>query len=232
MSERRSTKSNKLLGALPIDELAKLRAHATEVELVVNRVLHEAGGTLDYVYFPQDGLVSLLIVMPNGSVVEAGFVGREGAVGTINGVSTRTSFTRSTVITGGTALRLPFEQFERMMDQSKTFRHLIIQNNNRIAERGQQIAACNLVHQLEARLCRWLLQVFDNSDDPEIAITQDNLAQMLGVNRARLNEALKALQPLGAIAQIQRGVLTIIDAGVIAERACDCYSVMRFPESH
>lgn len=228
MSKRRSPPSNDLLEALPLDELARLRAQATEVELVVNNTLHEAGGPLDHVYFPHDGLVSLLVVMPNGSVVEAGFVGSEGAVGTIDSVPARTSFTRSTVITGGTALRLPFEQSERIMDQSKMFRHLITQNNNRIAERGQQIAACNLVHQLETRLCRWLLQVVDNSDNPSIAITQDNLAQMLGVNRARLNEALKSLQALGAIARTQRGVLTILKTDLIGERACDCHAIMRY----
>jgi CRP-like cAMP-binding protein len=225
-------RSNNLLEALPFDELARLRAHATEVELVVNSTLHEAGGTVDYIYFPHDSLVSLLVVMPNGSVVEAGFVGPEGAVGTISSLPARTSFTRSIMIASGTALRLSFEQFERIMDQSKTFRHLITQNNNRIAERGQQIAACNLLHQLEARLCRWLLQVVDNSDNPSIVITQDNLAQMLGVNRARLNEALKSLQSLDAITQTKRGVVTIINADLIAERVCDCYPVLRFPKSN
>jgi CRP-like cAMP-binding protein len=232
MSKPRSTQSNNLLEALPSDELASLRTHAAAVELVVNTTLHEAGGALDYVYFPHDGLVSLLVVMSNGSVVEAGFVGSEGAVGTISSVPDRTSFTRSIVITGGPALRLPFDQFERIMNQSKAFRHLIHQNNDRITERGQQIAACNLLHQLETRLCRWLLQVVDNSDDPSIVITQDNLAQMLGVNRARLNEALKSLQALDAVTQTQRGVLTIVDASLIAERVCDCYPVMRFPKSN
>jgi CRP-like cAMP-binding protein len=232
MTKRQSTQSNNLLEALPFDELANLRTRATTVELVVNSTLHEAGGALDHVYFPHDGLVSLLVVMPNGSVVEAGFVGSEGAVGTISSVPARTSFTRSTVITGGTALRLPFVQFERIMNQSEAFRRLIHQNNDRITERGQQIAACNLLHQLESRLCRWLLQVVDNSDDPSVVITQDNLAQMLGVNRARLNEALRSLQALDAVAQTQRGVLTIVDAGLIAERVCDCYPVMRFPKSN
>ena len=232
MANRRSPQSNNLLEALPFDELASLRAQATDVELVVNSTLHEAGGPVDHVYFPYGGLVSLLVVMPNGSFVEAGFVGSEGAVGTISTLPARTSFTRSIVITSGTALRLPFEQFERIMDQSKTFRRLIAQNNERIAERGQQIAACNLLHQLETRLCRWLLQVVDNSENPSIMITQDNLAQMLGVNRARLNEALKSLQALDAVAQTQRGVLTIVDADLIAERVCDCYPVLRFPKSN
>jgi CRP-like cAMP-binding protein len=230
MSEHQSPKSNDLLEALPSDDLASLRAHATLVELVANSILYQAGAVLDCVYFPLDSLVSLLVVMANGSVVEAGFVGSEGAVGTISSGPTRTTLTRAIVITSGTALRLPFEQFVQMMDRSKAFRDLIHQNNNRIAERGQQIAACNLSHQLESRLCRWLLQVIDNSDDPNIVITQDNLAQMLGVNRARLNEALKSLHALDAVAQTQRGVLTIIDANLILERACGCYPMARSPK--
>ena len=232
MSERQLTLSNNLLEALPSTESVSLRAHATSMELVANSILYEAGAVLDSVYFPLDSLVSLLVVMPNGSVVEAGLVGSEGAVGTINTGPERTTLTRAIVITSGTALRLPIEQFAKLMDQSKAFRDLIHQNNNIIAERAQQLAACNLSHQLESRLCRWLLQVIDNGDDPNIVITQDNLAQMLGVNRARLNEALKSLHALDAVAQTQRGVLTIIDANLILERACDCYPVVRSPKSN
>jgi CRP-like cAMP-binding protein len=232
MNERRQPRSNDLLEALPSDDLASLRAYATVVELVANNVLYEAGAVVDCVYFPIDSQVSLLVVVPNGAVVEAGYVGSEGAVGTISSGPERTTLTRAIVITSGIALRLPFVAFVEMMDRSKAFRDLIHQNNNRIAERGQQIAACNLSHQLESRLCRWLLQVIDNSDDPNIVITQDNLAQMLGVNRARLNEALKGLHALDAVAQTQRGVLTIIDADLILQRACDCYAVVRFPKSN
>ena len=230
MTKIQSTRTNRIFQALPFDERASLRGHATEVDLTVNSVLYEAGGKLDCVYYPHEGLVSLLVVMPNGSVAEAGFVGSEGAVGTSCDAVARTSFTRATVVAAGKALRLSFDHFERMMDQSSAFRRLITQNNNRIAERGQQIAACNLLHHLESRLCRWLLQVFDNSENSSVVITQDNLAQMLGVNRARLNEALKALQNLNAISQAQRGVLTIVDADIIAERVCDCYRLMRVPK--
>jgi CRP-like cAMP-binding protein len=232
MSERQQPRSNDLLEALPSDDLASLRACATVVELVANSILYEAGAVLDCVYFPIDSLVLLLVVVPNGAVVKAGYVGSEGAAGTISSGPERTTLTRAIVITSGTALRLPFEHFVQMMDRSKAFRDLIHQNNNRITERGQQIAARNLSHQLESRLCRWLLQVIDNSDDPDIVITQDNLARMLGVNRARLNEALKSLHALDADARTQRGVLTIIDANLILERACDCYPVVRLQKSN
>ena len=101
-----------------------------------------------------------------------------------------------------------------------------------MTERAQQIAACNLLHQLEHRLSRWLLQVFENSADANVVITQDILAQMLGVNRSRLNEALMTLQKVDALSHTQRGSLTIIDANLIAERVCDCYRVIRNQNSN
>jgi CRP-like cAMP-binding protein len=223
---------NSLLQALPPEELEQFRANGREVELAVNNVLHEAGSVLDHVYFPHGGLISFLVAMRNSSVVEAGFVGPEGAVGSIYSAPARTSLTRATVVAGGSALRISLDQFEHFMDQSKTFRHLIGQNNNRIAERGQQLAACNLLHQLESRVCRWLLQVFDNGENPHVVITQENLAEMLGVNRARLNEALKTLQKIDAIAPTQRGGLTIVDVKSISERVCDCYLAMRVSKSN
>jgi CRP-like cAMP-binding protein len=115
---------NDLLAALPSDEFASLRAHATVVELAANSILYDAGAVLECVYFPFDSLVSLLVVIPNGSVVEAGFVGPEGAVGTISSGPERITLTRAIVIMSGTALRLPFEAFVQMMDRSKTLREL------------------------------------------------------------------------------------------------------------
>ena len=230
MAQIQSMRTNRIVEALPFDERTTFRSLATQVDLTVNTILFEAVGKLDHVDFPEDGLVSLLVVLPNGSVAEAGFVGSEGAVGTSFDANARSSFTRATVVAAGNALRLPFDRFERMMDQSSVFRHLISQNNNRIAERAQQLAACNLLHQLESRLCRWLLQVFDGSENSSVVITQEHLAQMLGVNRARLNEALKTLQNLNAISQTQRGILTIVDADIVARRVCDCYGLMRVPK--
>lgn len=219
-------RTNKLLEALSSDERARLRRYGEDVDLIANSVLHEAGRVLEHIYFPHAGLISLLVVMPDGSVAEAGFVGAEGAVGTGHDATERISFTRAIVSVSGKALRVPVEYFEKFMDQSSDFRRVVGENNNRIAERSQQIAACNLLHQLESRLCRWLLQILENSEDTNVVITQDNLAQMLGVNRARLNEALRTLHNLDAIEQTRRGTLKVIDANLIAERVCDCYRAM------
>ncbi len=230
MTERQLPRANRVLEALPSEELVRLRDHAEEVDLVVNDVLHDAGSVIEHIYFPFEGLVSLLVVMPHGPVVEAGFVGSEGVVGTSYNSTERASFTRAKVVAVGRALRVPFGQFELTLNRSSILRGLIDQNNNRMTARAQQIAACNLLHRLESRLCRWLLQVFDNSEDSNVVITQDDLAQMLGVNRARLNEALKALQNIDAISQTQRGKLTIIDADLIVAKVCDCYGAMRVPK--
>jgi CRP-like cAMP-binding protein len=223
---RQEAGSNQILRHLSIDERESLQRYGARLELFPNQVLQEAGDALTSVYFPYAGLISLLVVMPTGSIAEAGFVGSEGAVGTIYDVNERVGFTRAVVSSGGHVLRVPIDHFEHVMSQSVGLRGLISQNNNRIAQRGQQLAACNLLHQLEARVCRWLLQIMENSEDTTVVITQGSLAQMLGVNRARLNEALKTLHEIEAITQPHRGVMKVIDVNLVAERVCDCYRAL------
>ena len=223
MSPGQSPPINRLVAALPDDERAGLYRYGTEMDLITGGVLLEAGDELERVYFPHAGLISLLVVMPDGAIAEAGFVGADGAVGTNHSGTPPTSFTRAVVAVGGKALSVPLNYFEQVLQRSGRLQHLIARSNNRIAERAQQLAACNLLHNMEARLCRWLLQVLENSGDSDIVITQESLAQMLGVHRTRLNEALKTLHQLRAVTPTQRGALKIIDANLIAERVCDCY---------
>ena len=124
-------------------------------------------------------------------------------------------------------LRLPIERFERLLAGSVDFRRLISRNNNAISERGQQLAACNLLHRLEARLCRWLLQILHSGNGPKIELTQDSLSQMLGVTRARLNEALKVLEQLGALAQPTRGIIHITSYEQLRKMSCECVAALR-----
>lgn len=147
----------------------------------------------------------------------------DGAVGANHNGEPPTSFTRAIVAVAGKALAVPLPYFAQALRQSGHLQSSIAQSNNRIAERGQQLAACNLLHSLEARLCRWLLQIFENSKNSDVVITQDSLAQILGVSRARLNAALQTLHHANAVAPTQRGMLKIVDANLIAERVCDCY---------
>jgi len=218
---------NGILQELSPEELCELRGDSWDVDLVAGQVLHEPSETIDAVYLPYDGLVSLLIATPSGAIAEVGFVGSEGIVGTLNSSLAPSSFTRSQIVASGKALPVPFDQYKLAMHRSEHFRGLVAQNNNRVAGRAQQIAACNLLHRLEPRLCRWLLQIFDNVVSADVVITQETLAQMLGVSRARLNETLKSLQAAKAVSLTQRGQLTILDANLVAERVCDCYRTMR-----
>lgn len=223
------TGTNDIIAAFAANEFQQLFTGAEQVSFAANDILHEAHARITHVYFPQDGLISLLIVLSNDEVAEAGFVGPEGAIGTIYSPAERVAFTRAKAVSAGRAIRVPLDEFESAMSNSPGFRNQINENNFMLTARAQQTAACNLSHHLEARLCRWLLQVFENSESSTVEITQAGLSQMLGVNRARLNEALKVLERIGSVSHARRGELTIVDAGLIADRVCDCYREMRIP---
>lgn len=175
------TGTNDIIAAFAANEFQQLFTGAEQVSFAANDILHEAHARITHVYFPQDGLISLLIVLSNDEVAEAGFVGPEGAIGTIYSPAERVAFTRAKAVSAGRAIRVPLDEFESAMSNSPGFRNQI------------------------------------------------RLSQMLGVNRARLNEALKVLERIGSVSHARRGELTIVDAGLIADRVCDCYREMRIP---
>lgn len=218
---------NQLLGEMAPSDLAFVRSFGVEVRLAVGVTLQEAGNVAAHVYFPHAGSVSFLVISKGGAIIETGFVGNDGAAGTLFDPGTRLHFTRSVVVVAGTALRLPVDRFDALQQESAGFRRLVNRNNNRISERGQQIAACNLMHRLEARLCRWLLQAARDSKGQRIELTQEFLSQMLGVTRARLNEALKALEACGALAHSGRGYIHVLDYNSIRKLACECAASLR-----
>lgn len=218
---------NQLLGEMAPADQSFVRASGSEVRLAAGATLQEAGNAASHVYFPYAGSVSLLVISRSGSIVEAGFVGNDGAAGTLFDPATGVHFTRMVVVVASLALRLPVDRFEVLQQASADFRRLIARNNNRISERGQQIAACNLMHRLEPRLCRWLLQAVRGKNGQRIELTQEFLSQMLGVTRARLNEALKGLEACGALAQSSRGMIQVLDCDVIRRFACECAETLR-----
>lgn len=222
-----SIKSNHILRELNADELAFLKGGGSDVDLVASAIVQEAGRPTDYIYFPQSGSISFLVISKAGSFTEAGFVGADGVAGSLYDSATRLHFTRAVVVVPGRALRLQARRFESLLRSSPNFNRMIILNNNRIAERAQQLAACNLAHRLEPRLCRWLLQAFRGTDGDRIEMTQEALSQFLGVNRARLNEALKSLEAAGAVAASARGVIQILSYDAVRRLACECASSLK-----
>jgi CRP-like cAMP-binding protein len=196
------------------------------VNLQFGHVLCEAGNAIRHVYFPLDGLVSLLAAAGDGDTLEVGLVGREGMVGTPLALGSPTSPVQELVQGAGKALRMPAKNFIAELGRSPKLRRLIDRCILVSMSTAMQIAACNKSHVLEARLARWLLMVRDRLASDTSHLTQDFLARMLGVRRAGVNETVGALQGRSLI-RYTRGRIVILDVKRLTAAACPCYGVIR-----
>jgi CRP-like cAMP-binding protein len=217
---------NRLLAALRPPEMMLLEPHLKEVELLQGALLQEQGESIQRVYFPNSGMVSLLAVMQQGNAVETATIGREGAVGAMAGLGPRHAFTRALVQMSGSASQIPTTKFQAIVSQSPTIRDIIVRHNEVLLAQVQQSAACNALHEAESRFCRWLLQSRDRSDSDTVPITQEFLAQMLGVRRTTVTLVAQSLQDAGLL-RYRRGRIEILDRDALEERACECYEVVR-----
>lgn len=216
---------NRLLLAMRPADLASLKPHLKEVPLIQGTMLQEQGDRIDHVYFPHSGMISLVAVMKQGESIETATVGREGAVGAMSGLGPRTAFTRGVVQMPGHAAQIQTTKFQTIVEQSPTLREIIVRYNELLLAQVQQSCACNALHEAEARLCRWLLQSRDRGDSDTVPITQEFLAQMLGVRRTTVTMVASNLQDAGLI-RYQRGRIEILDRKRLEEKACECYHVV------
>jgi CRP-like cAMP-binding protein len=189
-------------------------------------LLDALGGTIEYVYFPLSGMVSLLSVMKTGEQIETGIIGREGVVGGVIGMNSRLSPMQATVQVAGEALQISGSHFLVLYRGSEPFRTLINGYQTYILMQAQQSAACHAVHKVEARLCRWLLQSQDTTESDIVRLTQEFLSHMLAVERTSVTLAAQTLQKAGLI-RYSRGVITILDPEGLKESACECYEAIR-----
>ena len=219
-------RSNRFLAALPPDDLAVLSPHLRTVLLERGVILHEAGGDIEQVYFPHDGLVSLVAVMRSGATVETASVGRNGIIGATAALGSRCAFGRAVVQLPGTAAWIPAAQLYAAAKESNAIRDLAVRYNDFLIAQIQQSVACNALHALEARLCRWLLQTHDCVDGGMVPLTQEFLAQMLGVRRTTVTIAARVLQSAGMI-RYRRGLVQIVDRPALEKATCECYATMR-----
>jgi CRP-like cAMP-binding protein len=219
-------KPNRFLAALPATDFALLAPYLRIVPLERGIVLPDAGGEIDHVYFPHSGMVSVVAVMRGGAVVETMTVGRGGMVGATVGLGSRSAIGRAVVQLPGSAARLPSAQFRSAAKASEALRSLIVRYNDLLLAQIQQSVACNALHALEARLCRWLLQSHDCMDGDTIPLTQELLGQMLGVRRTSVTLTARLLQSAGMI-RYSRGLVQIVDRRALEEAACECYAVVR-----
>jgi CRP-like cAMP-binding protein len=217
---------NRLLAALDPEHIALIAPHLTSIELEQGAMLHEQGERIERVYFPHSGMISLVAVMQQGNAVETATIGREGAVGATSGLGPRHAFTRAVVQMPGTASQIATSKLQQAVRQSTAIRDIIVHYNEILLAQVQQSAACNALHEAEARFCRWLLQSRDRSDSDIVPITQEFLAQMLGVRRTTVTLVAQSLQDDGLL-RYRRGRIEIVDRAGLEARACECYGIVR-----
>jgi CRP-like cAMP-binding protein len=213
---------NKLLASLPRDEFEALKPHLTAVSLVQGDVIYEAGVEVDYVYFPHCGMFSMLVVMRDGKAIETATVGREGVIGAMAGLGLYKSLVRVTVQLPLQASKVAAAPFRRAVIASDALRDVCVRYNEVMLTQARITAACNALHQVEERLCRWLLQSADRAASDTIALTQELLAEMLGVRRTSVTDVARKLQDKGVITY-SRGVITILDREALKRLSCECY---------
>jgi CRP-like cAMP-binding protein len=188
-------------------------------------VLQEAGDPIEHIYFPQSGMISLLVVTQDGGGIEAATVGREGAFGIHGALGRRLSFTRAMVQIASKCSYLPAERLRKTAENSDSIKDLISRYTEVLWAESQQITACNAKHNAEARLCRWLLHTRDRIESDTVPLTQEFLSEMLGVRRTTVTLVARALQEAGLI-KYRRGVIHIEDAERLKESACECYGAI------
>jgi CRP-like cAMP-binding protein len=203
-----------------------LEPHLHGVNLQQDQVLYEVGDPLRHAYFPHDTVVSLVAVLKDGRLAEMAVYGREGALGLVSAVTASPSFGRYIVQASGTASRIELERLHEVISQRPKVRQLVLRFTEAMMARVLQNVACNAVHSVEARACRWILSMHDRLDRDTVPLTHEFLADMLGVQRSTVSSITRALQETGLIWQ-GRGVITVTNRAGLEARSCECYGTVR-----
>ena len=216
---------NKLLASLPRDHLERLLPHLATVTPPQGTVLIEAGNEVDQIYFPHHGMLSLLAVLRDGKAIETATVGREGVVGAMAGLGLYKSLVRVVVQMPFGGSKIAATHFRTVAAGSDPIRNLCIRYNEVLLSQARVTAACNALHPIEARFCRWLLQSADRAASDTVELTQEFLAEMLGVRRTSVTEVASKVQNAGAITY-SRGVIKILDRGALMRMSCECFETL------
>jgi CRP-like cAMP-binding protein len=218
-------RGNQLLAALPEAEALWL-PHLEPVDLPLGRVLYESGSTMSHVYFPTTAIVSLLYVMEDGASGEIAVVGHEGIVGVSLFMGGESTPSRAVVQSAGTGFRLEAKILMKEFNRAGTVLHLLLRYTQALLTQMAQTAVCNRHHSLDQQLCRWLLLSLDRLPSNELVMTQELIANMLGVRREGVNEAAGKLHKAGLI-RYRRGHITVLDRPALEGRTCECYAVVK-----
>jgi len=217
---------NHLLSALPEAEWARWHPQLEEVKLELGQVIYESGRTLAHVYFPTTAIVSLLYVMEDGASAEIAVVGNEGLVGVALFMGGGSTPSRAVVQSAGRGFRLNAAAMKAEFDRAGPVMHLLLRYTQALITQMAQTAVCNRHHTLDQQLCRWLLLSLDRLQGNDLVMTQELIANMLGVRREGVTEAALKLQKNGLI-RYARGHITVLDRPGLEERTCECYAVVK-----
>jgi CRP-like cAMP-binding protein len=217
---------NHLLAALPIAEWQRWSPQLERVEMPLGQVLYESGGTLSHVYFPTTAIVSLLYVMENGASAEIAVVGNEGIVGISLFMGGDSTPSRAVVQSAGSGFRLKAQIMKEEFNRTGPVLHLLLRYTQALITQMAQTAVCNRHHTLDQQLCRWLMLSLDRLRGNELVMTQELIANMLGVRREGVTEGAVKLQHAGLI-RYSRGHITVLDRPALEARSCECYRVVK-----
>lgn len=218
--------NNRLLAALPAAEYGRLHPRLEPVSMHIGDVVYESGSRLDYVYFPTTSIVSLLYVMEDGASAEIAMVGNEGLVGIALFMGGETTPSRAVVQSAGSAYRLPGHAMKEEFVRGGAMQHLLLRYTQALLTQMAQTAVCNRHHSVDQQLCRWLLLSLDRLPANKLIVTQEQIANMLGVRREGVTEAAGKLQSAGLI-KYSRGRITVLDRPGLEALVCECYGVVK-----
>jgi CRP-like cAMP-binding protein len=219
-------RSNVILASLSASDASALRPHLKATHLQQKTVLYEAGDLIDAVYFPTTACVSLVVTLATGETTEGAMVGRDGAIGIASALDGKVAMCRAIVQLGGDAMVCDPAAFRGAALQSESLIAKIMRHEQTLFAQAQQSTACMANHEIDSRLCRWLLRARDLSGSDQLPFTQEFLAEMLGVRRTSVTTVARTLQEAGMV-KYKRGKIEILDVEGLREGACECYETVK-----
>jgi CRP-like cAMP-binding protein len=221
-----SKSPNRLLASLPADAFSAISSHLKIVELKFGEVVAESGSPIRQVYFPYSGVISLVVELEVGAMIETAMVGRDGVLNAASALDGKVSLNKGIVQSAGSAGTIEVNRFRRLANEFEPFRSLLMRHEQVLFAQSQQSAACNASHSVEARMCRWLLFMRDLAGNDDLMLTQEFLAQMLSVRRPSVSIVASPLQKAGLI-KYSRGRMRLLDVKGLQKRACECYGTVK-----
>jgi CRP-like cAMP-binding protein len=219
-------RSNAILASLSESDVSALRSHLKATHLQQKTVLYEAGDMINAIYFPITACVSLVVTLATGEMTESAMVGKDGAIGMASSLDGKVSMSRAIVQLGGDAMVCDPAAFRGAALQSESLISKVMRHEQTLFAQAQQSTACMANHEIDARLCRWLLRARDLSGSDHLPFTQEFLAEMLGVRRTSVTTVARTLQEAGMV-KYKRGKIEILDVEGLKDSACECYETVK-----